>query len=525
MAVPRRSARERLTQQHGLDARAAENLLRYLHEQVEATEYPPSDQTIVVESFLDEIGDWRVTVMTPFGSRIHAPWATAVAVRLRNALSVEVDMMWSDDGMVFRLPVTDDPPELSLFLPSAEEVEQTVVHELGGTALFAARFRENAARALLLPRRQPGRRTPLWLQRRRSADLLAVAAKYEKFPILLETYRECLRDVFDLPGLKSVLRDVARRDVRVHEVITRSPSPFAAALMFNYAANFLYNGDAPLAERRAATLALDVTQLRELLGDADMRELLEPAVVDQLSLELQRRSERWQLRDAEAIHDLVRYVGDLSREELATWPVEPLVDVPRAIDQLLRQRRLLECQVAGQARLIAVEDAARYRDALGSVPPQGVPDAFLESVADPVGDLVSRYARTHVPFRLEDVALRLGMGVTPVRAALERLRAADRVVEGEFLPGGRGREWCDVDVLKRLKQRSLAMLRAEIEPVEPARYCAVSLRLAGGRSAAAGAGWTARCDRTIARPAFTARRVGGGGAPRTNGSLSTCHAR
>jgi len=468
--LPDDEARTRLTEEHGLDERAARNLLSYLHQQVEATGEVPSDATLVVESFLDEVGDWRIVVLSPFGARVHVPWAMAVGRRLRESTPGEVDMMWTDDGMVFRLPESDEPPPIDLFVPPSDEIEDLVVRELGSTALFAARFRENAARALLLPRRRPGHRTPLWLKRRKSADLLAVASRYPSFPIMLETYRECLRDVFDVAGLRTILRGVEQRTIRVHAVRTNVPSPFAASLLFNYAANFLYEGDAPLAERRAQTLALDHTQLRELLGDAELRELLDPEVVEAVSLELQRLDERYRLRDADALHELLQLVGDLSRDELAARCDDGDVRsgrMRRWIDELAARRRIIEVTVAGEARFAAAEDAARLRDALGIVPPPGLPDAFLEEVADPLGDLVSRFARTHGPFTLEQVAGRFGLGRAPVGAALARLAARDRVLEGEFLPGGRGREWCGAEVLRLLKRRSLARLRRQVEPVEP----------------------------------------------------------
>lgn len=470
---PREDALTTLTNEYGLDARAAANLLKYLADQQAATGDVPCDRTIVVESFLDEVGDWRVVVMTPFGSRVHAPWTMAVARRLRAAIGGEVDMMWSDDGMVFRLPESEQPPAVELLFPSADEIEDIVVAELGGTALFAARFRENAARALLLPKRQPGRRTPLWIQRRRSADLLAVASRYERFPILLETYRECLRDVFDLPGLKQVLAAVQRRKIRVKAVSTSSPSPFASSLLFSYTGNFLYNGDAPLAERKAQTLALDHAQLRELLGDAELRELLEPAVIESTAAELARLDGKRPVRHADALHELLLSIGDLTRDEVAARTAGEQVtsgELDRWLAELLDARRIIAVTIAGQQRYAAAEDAARLRDALGVELPPGLPEAFLEGVADPLGDLVSRYARCHVPFKADDVARRLGLGVAPVQAALLRLAARDRVVEGEFLPGGRGREWCDTTVLRLLKRRSLASLRRQIAPVEPRTF-------------------------------------------------------
>ena len=475
-AAPPDTARRRLMEQHALDARAASNLLTYLHEQVDATGRAPSDKTIVIEQFLDEIGDWRIAILSPFGARVHAPWATAVAARLRQEFDVEVDMMHADDGMVFRLAATDEPPDYRLFLPTAEEIEDLVTRELGGTALFAARFRENAARALLLPRRQPGRRTPLWLQRRKSADLLNVAARYPKFPIMLETYRECLRDVFDLPGLQGLLNDIAHRRIAIEVVRTSTPSPFASALMFNYTANFIYNGDAPLAERRAATLVLDQVQLKELLGEAPLRDLLDAESLDELVDELLRRKPQFGLRDADSIHDLLRYVGDLTRDELATWPRHDSLDGDAAIDELVQQRRIVALTICGQSRFVAVEDVARYRDAIGCVPPMGIPHDFLEPVENPLVDLVSRFARTHIPFHPEQLADRWGLGVGPIRTALKRLAADHRVVDGEFLPGGRGQEWCDTEVLRKIKRRSLAKLREQVEPVEAERYAAFLAR-------------------------------------------------
>ena len=485
--LDREEAERQLVREHALDPRAASNLLNYLHEQAEATEEVPSDKTIVVECFIDEVGDWRICILSPFGARVHAPWATAVAGRLRSETTGEVDLMWSDDGIVFRLPEADEPPPLELFFPKSSDIEDEVVRQIGSTALFAARFRENAARSLLLPRRQPGKRTPLWLQRRKSADLLAVASRYSQFPILLETYRECLRDVFDLRGLRTLLHDVERRAIRVKQVVTRSASPFAASLLFNYVGNFIYDGDAPLAERRAATLALDQAQLHELLGTAELRELLDADAVEELALELQHLNRKHPIREADQLHDLLLLLGDLSRDEILArtgWSSTTTTTsgngdaeqvsmgerppYERWLDELVTKRRILEIRIAGETRYIAAEDAGRYRDALGINPPQGLPSAFLESVAQPMSELLGRYARTHVPFRLDDVARRFGLGPAPVRAALEELAGRDRVLEGEFLPGGREREWCDSEVLRTLKRRSLARLRKQVEPVEQA---------------------------------------------------------
>jgi ATP-dependent Lhr-like helicase len=484
VTAPRAEALKLLGDSHGLDDKAAATLLAYLHEQAAVTGEVPSDRTIVLERFRDELGDWRVCLLSPFGARVHAPWATAVIARWKEQSEVQLDTIWSDDGIIFRLPESDEPTDVARFLPAPDEVEDLVVRSLGTTSLFAARFRENAARALLLPRRAPGRRSPLWAQRKRAADLLAVASRYGTFPIMLETYRECLRDVFDLPGLVALLKDIASHRVRVVTVDSRSPSPFASALLFSYVGNFIYDGDAPLAERRAQILSIDHAQLKELLGEAELRELLDAEAIEGLERSLQRLEGAHPIRNADGLHDLLLALGDLTEADIKrrAGGTQPTVHSPTAsgnagesvatvwLGELLHERRVLTVKLAGENRFIAVEDAARYRDALGIVLPPGLPAALLEPVADPLGDLCSRYARTHGPFRLTDVAARFGLGVSPVRAALEGLAAADRVLEGEFLPGGHGREWCDAEVLRALKRRSLAKLRKEIEPVEPAAF-------------------------------------------------------
>lgn len=464
VADDRDASRTRLTDTHALDPQAADNLLRYLQEQLEATTEMPSDRAIVVESFIDEIGDWRVCVLSPFGARVHAPWAMAVGAMLREEGVGEVDMSWSDDGMVFRLMETDQPPAPQRFIPASGDVEELVTRQLGSTALFAAKFRENAARALLLPKRRAGGRTPLWLQRRKSADLLQVASRYPQFPMILETYRECLRDVCDLPGLVELLRDVEQRKVRVVGAQTSRPSPFAGSLLFNYVGNFLYEGDAPLAERRAAVLALDHAQLRELLGAADLRDLLDADTIEALRVEL-ARLDGPAPRDADDVHDLLQLLGPLSHEELAARV--PAESLDAWLDTLLQARRAIIARIAGEARYAAAEDAGRLRDALGAAPPTGLPDAFLQPVEDPLGDLVSRFARTHGPFTAGDVAHRLGLGEAPVLASLHALGEAGRVVEGEFVHGLGRRQWCDAGVLRQIKRRSLAKLREQVEAVPP----------------------------------------------------------
>jgi ATP-dependent Lhr-like helicase len=457
-------AQARLEREHGLDRLAAANLLQYLDDQQRAVDAVPDDRTLLIERTRDELGDWRVLVLSPLGSRVHAPWAMAVTARIRDELGLEAETMWGDDGFVVRFPEGDAPPDAALMLPDPDEVEGQILRQLGSTALFAARFREAAGRALLLPRRRPGARAPLWQQRKRAADLLSVAARFGSFPIILETYRECLRDVFDLPALVDVLRRIRSRSLRVVEVESRTPSPFAASLLFNYVANYIYDGDAPLAERRAQALAVDQSQLRELIGEAELRDLLDAGAIDTVEADLQHLPERFHARSADAVHDLLLRIGDLTRDELAAR-VRPEI-LETAIGSLLAARRAIEVPIAGEPRLIAVEHAAQYRDALGTPLPQGLPAAFLEPATDAIGDLIRRYARTHGPFAASDAAMRFGVALAPLDAVLTRLSGTGRIVEGAFRPGGRGREWCDADVLRSIRRRSLARLRQEVEPVD-----------------------------------------------------------
>ncbi|MGQ0480834.1 MAG: ATP-dependent helicase [Pseudonocardia sp.] len=459
----------------GLDGWAADNLLAYLDEQREATRHVPSDRTILVERFRDELGDWRLVVHSPFGSPVNGPWALAIAARFRERRGVEVSAAGADDGIVLRLPDAIDDTGAAV-LPTAEdvllepdEVERIVVGELGGSALFAARFRECAARSLLLPRRDPRRRTPLWQQRQRSAQLLAVAAKYEQFPVSLEAMRECVQDVYDLPGLRELMADVVARKVKVVEVTTVTPSPFARSLLFGYIGMFLYELDAPLAERRAAALSLDSTLLAELLGSEAMRELLDPEVLAEVEAALQRLVPGRAARDLEGTADLLRFVGDLSTEEAAARGAreEWLVELEAA-------RRVIRVRIGGQPRWLAIEDAGRIRDALGAALPVGVPEVFTELTPDPLGELLGRYARTHGPFAADEPATRFGLGVAVVRGALDRMVGTGRLVRGELRPAREqhvpvgDQEYCDAEVLRRLRRGSLARLRAEVEPVEPA---------------------------------------------------------
>ena len=463
-ALPKPAALTRLVAEHDLDPGAAENLMQFLADQEAATGSVPDDRTVVIERCRDELGDWRVCVLTPFGSRIHIPWAMAVSARIRAAGGPEVETLWGDDGFVLRFPDTDEPPDPDWFLVESVEAMALVLRQLGTTALFAGRFREAAGRALLLPRRRADARSPLWQLRKRSYDLLRVAARYPSFPLLLEAYRECLRDVFDMPALIETLRAIEQRQLRVHVVETQKPSPFAASLLFSYVANFLYDGDAPLAERRAQALTIDQDQLRELLGEADLRELLDPDAISEVEEIAQCLADDYRARSTDAIHDLCLRLGDLSRAEVALRVADPAL-LP-SIDRLVRSRRLLELRIAGERRLIAAEDAARYRDALGTPLPPGLAAAFLETVAHPVLELVRRYARTHGPFTLCEVAERFGLDSAAVENALRQLVQESRVLEGGFRPGGLHREWCDAEMLRLIRRKSLARLRREVEPVE-----------------------------------------------------------
>jgi ATP-dependent Lhr-like helicase len=495
----------------GLDDFAANNLIQYLAEQKLATEVVPSDTTLVVERFHDELGDWRVVLHSPFGLPVHAPWALAVGQRLHQRYGMDGSAMAADDGIVLRVPMMEDePPGAELFLFEPGELEQIVTAEVGGSALFASRFRECAARALLLPRQTPGKRQPLWQQRQRSAQLLDVARKYPTFPIVLETVRECLQDVYDLPALKDIAASIERRELRILQTTTQQPSPFAKSLLFGYVAQFLYEGDSPLAERRAAALALDSTLLNELLGRVELRELLDVKVIEATELELQRLAPDRKMRGLEGVADLLRLLGPLTPDEVAARlaaeaeaaeTTASAADAAAHLAVLQRASRAIKVNIGGVERFAAVEDAARLRDALGVPLPMGVPLAFIEPVADPLGDLVSRYARTHGPFTAAEVAARLGLGVAVVGTALKRLAADGRVVEGEFrphaaategaapaageagvpavlppavspvvLPAASVSEWCDAEVLRKLRRRSLAALRAEVEPVDGSAY-------------------------------------------------------
>ncbi|HUQ06800.1 MAG TPA: DEAD/DEAH box helicase [Kofleriaceae bacterium] len=454
-----------LMKSHCLDRFAAENLVRYIASQREAATAVPTDRTIVVERFRDELGDWRICILSPLGARVHAPWAHVVSRRLEDRLGYPVHPLYTDDGIALRFADGDELPDVAELFPAADEIEELLVGELARSSRFAGLFRENAARALLLPRRRPGQRTPLWTQRQKAQQLMGVALRYPSFPIVLETYRECLRDVFDVPALRELLAQVERRELRVETVTTTAPSPFATSLVFDYVAAFLYEGDAPVAERKAQALTLDRALLRELLGEGELRELLDPVAIEEVEDELSGRSDTRRARSADELSDLLRRVGDLEEAELGQRATAEL-DVPGALAQLQAARRVVLVRVGGTERWIAVEDAARYRDALGTILPPGLPVALLSEVPDALAGLFARWARTHGPFTADEVAARWGLPRGAVLALADAGVTAGTLVRGGLRPGGTATELCDADVLRRIRRRTLARLRSQVAPVE-----------------------------------------------------------
>jgi ATP-dependent Lhr-like helicase len=458
-----------LERDYDLDRRAAANLTAFLREQQDATRVLPSDTTVVVERFRDEIGDWRVCVLSPFGGRVHAAWGLALSARIRDELELESDAIWSDDGIILHLPDAEEPPGADLVLIDPDELQDRVVAELSSSALFGARFRENAARALLIPRARPGKRTPLWQQRLKAQSLLEVARQHEDFPIVLETYRECLRDVLDLPGLTDLLQRLHRREISLVEVETPTASPMASSLLFDYVATYMYEGDAPNAERRAAALSLDRDLLRELLGQEELRDLLDPRALAQVEEDLQFLLPLRRATGRDTVHDILRVLGDLTVPEVSARVLDGL-DAERMLEELRDERRAVPIRLRGEIRWIDAADAGLYRDALGAAPPSGLPGAFLEEVPDALIRLVRRYGATHGPFTDPEVRERYGVDCSAALAALERagdlVRGELRPLEG-MSPGARGqREWCDPEVLRRIRRASLAVLRKEIEPVD-----------------------------------------------------------
>src|SRR4051794_19358668 len=453
---------EVLERDYDLDELAAKNLLEFLREQQAATRVIPSDRTIVIERFRDEIGDWRLCVLSPYGGRVHSAWALALSARIRDQYGLESDAIWSDDGIIVHLPDADEPPGADLVMVEPDELEDLVVAELAGSALFGARFRENAGRALLIPRAYPGKRTPLWQQRLKSQTLLEVAKRYADFPVVLETYRECLRDVLDLPGLEGLLRKLHSRELSLVEVETPTASPFASSLLFDYVATYMYEGDTPNAERRAAALSLDRELLRELLGQDELRDLIDADALAQVEADLQHRSDRTRAANRDGLADILRRLGDLTVQEADERTLSGL-DAETMLLELARERRAVRVRMAGEERWIAADDAGLYRDALGVVPPGGLPEAFTADVPDALRRIGARYAATHGPFTTGEINARYQVDTS---AVLRELEAAGELVRGELRPGGSEREWCDPEVLRRLRRASLAVLRKEVEAVE-----------------------------------------------------------
>ncbi|HEX3041662.1 MAG TPA: DEAD/DEAH box helicase [Solirubrobacterales bacterium] len=451
-----------LAKEYDLDERAANNLVSYLREQQQATRVVPSDETIVVERFRDEIGDWRLCILSPYGGRVHSAWGLALAAKIRAERDLEADAIWSDDGIVIHLPDADEPPSADMVLIDPDEIEDLIVSELSGSALFGARFRENASRSLLIPRAYPGKRTPLWQQRLKSQSLLEVARDFPRFPVILETYRECLQDVLDLPSLRELLEKLHSRSLSLVEVETPTASPFASSLLFDYVATYMYEGDTPNAERRAAALALDRDLLRELLGQEELRELIDPEALDEVEEQLQHRTEAGRAGDRDALQQLLRNLGDLTAEECEQRVAEGY-SAKSMLEKLVAERRVAKVRVAGEERYIAAEDAGLYRDALGVPEPPGLPETFLEEHPDAMRALVRRYARTHGPFPTAQLAGRYGVDPSP---ALRELESEGAMVRGELLPGGTEREWCDSEVLRRVRRSSLARLRKEVEAAD-----------------------------------------------------------
>jgi len=446
-----------------LDEFAAQNLAAYIAQQKQHTGTLPTDRAITVERFRDELGDWRVCILTPFGARIHAPWAIALQQRLGEQTGFDIQVMYTDDGIVLRFADVEELPPLETLLPDPDDVEELVTAQLAGTALFAGLFRENAVRSLLLRRRAPGQRSPLWAQRLKAQTLLATVRQYPSFPVVVETYRHALADVFDLPGLRQLLADIRSRAVAVDEVETHSASPFARSLVFAYVAAYLYEQDSPLAERKAQALTLDRALLAELLGQAELRELIDADVLAELESELQQLSDDYRARDANELHDVLRRLGDLTPDELAARAVKAPGEW---LEELERQRRAVLVTVAGEQRWIAAEDAGLNRDALGVASPAGLPDSFLQPVEDALEMLLKRYARHHGPFLTQQVAARYELRAAQVEPALRELESTGAIVRGEIRPGGAELDWCDAEVLRRLKRRTLARLRDAVAPVD-----------------------------------------------------------
>lgn len=444
------------------DANTNENLLRYLREQRDATGAVPDEGTILLERFRDEVGDWRFVLHSFLGHGVLAPWALVIGEAIRRATGLDVTPLASNDGIIWRLPDGEAADRMSDFiLPDVDDVADIVTQEVGGSALFAARFRECAARALLLPRRDPGRRQPLWQQRQRAGQLLEIARLHPRFPIIIETVREVLQDVYDVPALIETLRRLERGAVRIVEVTTETPSPFAATMLFSYTGANLYDDDQPLSDRRAAALSMDPALLAAVLGTVDLRELLDPEVIEEVESQLQHTAADRRVASAGDVADLLRLLGPVSVEAL---PARVREDVE--LNAALADERVAVVELAGREHAVAAADLPLLRDALGTEVPTdagGLPT--LEPGRDPLTQLVARYARSHAPFTVAAVAEAFGLGASTARLVLEREAGARRLVQGHFTPGRDGLEYSDPEVLRRIRARCLAIARAQVQPV------------------------------------------------------------
>ena len=468
----------RMRERNDLDAFAAENLVAYLEEEQEVSGALPTDRRIVVERFRDELGDWRIVVLTPFGGRVHAPWSVALEARLAERLGAAVRTIWSDDGIAIRLP----EGELEMDPAPWRRCCSRSPTRWRISSSAASRTRPCSRRGSARTRRAPcccpaagrarGRRSgssasgqpTSWPSRAATAASRSSSRRIASAWPTCSTWPPCARSSAAWQ----------RREIAVHSVETVHASPFASSLLFDYVAAYMYDGDAPLAERRAQALTLDRDLLRELLGQEELRELLDPAALADLELALQGLAEDRRVTTQDGVHDLLRRVGDLRMDEVVARLAVGCGrrgsrgDRDAWLAGLVASHRAVAVRIAGEERWIAIEDAARYRDALGVSPPRGVPEAFLAPAAGALEGLLARWGRTHGPFLTEEPAARWGLPARLVEDALERLLAAGTLLRGEFRPGGAEREWCDPDVLRSLRRRSLARLRHEVEPVEPA---------------------------------------------------------
>ncbi len=449
-----------------LDGYAQDNLLRFIAEQREATGIVPDEKTLLLERFKDEVGDWRVVLHTPYGRGVNAAWALAVGARISAETGIDAQAVSSDDGIVLRLPEAETEPSAALFVIDPDEIEDLVTQQVGNSALFAARFRECAARGLLLPRKNPGKRAPLWQQRQRAAQLLDVARNYPSFPIILETVRECVQDVYDVPALVELLTKLNASKVRIAEVTTGQPSPFASSILFNYTGAFIYNEDSPLAERRAAALALDPELLAKLLGTVELKDLLDGEVIAEVDQQLRRVSPDRRARNLEELADALRLLGPIPT---AALPDHVLFDADLPTITATLAARVMVVRIAGVEHIAQVLDAPLLRDGLGIPVPPGAP-AQVAPVIDALQQLVSRWARTRGPFVLQDLQQAFGLAAGVAHSVLKELMSTKVIVKGHFSKGIGDDEFVANDVLKIIRSRSLALARAQTEPVSQSAF-------------------------------------------------------